>query len=169
MWTCVGSTPRPRVPPAPPTPLDTPGTPPTNPRWKNEESLQWHHNGHDGVSNHQPRDCLLKRLFRRRSKKTSKPPVTGLCEGNSPVTGEFPAQRASNTEDVSIWWRHHGCFIVHENISQKIISEEEGNKSMRRWKQNMWGKFEASLYWKVRWNTISHTAWWRHQMETFSE
>ena len=27
--------------------------------------------------------------------------------GISPVTGEFPAQRASNTEDVSIWWRHH--------------------------------------------------------------
>ena len=39
------------------------------------------------VSNHQPRDCLLNRLFRRRSKKTSKLRVTGLCEGNSPVTG----------------------------------------------------------------------------------
>ena len=26
---------------------------------------------------------------------------------NSPVTGEFPAQRASNAENVSIWWRHH--------------------------------------------------------------
>ena len=24
--------------------------------------------------------------------------ATGLCEGNSPVTGEFPAQRASNAE-----------------------------------------------------------------------
>ena len=27
--------------------------------------------------------------------------------GNSPVTGEFPAQMASNAENVSIWWRHH--------------------------------------------------------------
>ena len=27
--------------------------------------------------------------------------VTGLCEGNSPVTGEFPAQRASTAENVS--------------------------------------------------------------------
>ena len=44
---------------------------------------------------------------RRRSKKTSKLRVTGLCVGNSPVTGEFPAQRASNAENVSIWWRHH--------------------------------------------------------------
>ena len=46
--------------------------------------------------------------LRRRSKKTPKLRVTGLCVGNSPVTDEFPAQRASNTENVSIWWRHHG-------------------------------------------------------------
>ena len=45
------------------------------------------------------------------SKKTSKLRVTGLCEGNSPVTGEFPAQRASNAKNVSIWWRHHGQEI----------------------------------------------------------
>ena len=69
--------------------------------------LQWHHNEHDGVSNHQLRDCLLNRLSGRRSKKTSKLRVTGLCVGNSPVTGEFPAQKASNAENVSIWWRHH--------------------------------------------------------------
>ena len=70
-------------------------------------SLWWRHNGCDSVSNHQPRDCLLNRLFRRRSKKTSKLRVTGLCVGNSPGTGEFPAQMASNAENVSIWWRHH--------------------------------------------------------------
>ena len=40
--------------------------------------------------------------------------VTGLCVGNSPVTGEFPAQMASNAENVSIWWRHHalGTFTA---------------------------------------------------------
>ena len=70
-------------------------------------TLQWRHNGHDGVSNHQPHDCLLNRLFRCRSKKTSKLRGTGLCVGNSPVTGEFPAQMASNEENVSTWWRHH--------------------------------------------------------------
>ena len=47
-------------------------------------TLHWRHNDHDGVSNHQPHDCLLNRLFRRRSKKTSKLRVTGLCVGNSP-------------------------------------------------------------------------------------
>ena len=70
-------------------------------------SLQWRHNEGDGVSNQQPHECLLKRLFKRRSKKTSKLRVTGLCEGNSWVTGEFPAQRPSYAEKVSIWWRHH--------------------------------------------------------------
>ena len=43
----------------------------------------------------------------RRSKKTSKLCVTDLCVGNSPATGEFPAQRASIAENVCIWWRHH--------------------------------------------------------------
>ena len=69
--------------------------------------LQWRNNGRDGVSIHQPCDCLFNRLFGRRSKKTSKIRVTGLCVGNAPVTGEFPAQKASNAENVSIWWRHH--------------------------------------------------------------
>ena len=50
---------------------------------------------------------------RHRSKKTSKLRVTSLCEGNSPVTGEFPAQRASNAENVPIWWRHHGHPVIH--------------------------------------------------------
>ena len=53
-------------------------------------SLHWRHNGHDGVSNHQPHDCLLNRLFRRRSKKASKPRVTGLCVGNSPGPVKSP-------------------------------------------------------------------------------
>ena len=40
--------------------------------WNNSRTtLRWRHNGHDGVSNHQPHDCLLNRLFRRRSKKIS--------------------------------------------------------------------------------------------------
>ena len=51
--------------------------------------------------------CLRRRLFRSRSKKASKLHVTGLYEGNSPVTGEFTIQRASNAENISFWWRHH--------------------------------------------------------------
>ena len=78
--------------------------------WCDEQSqytLRWRHYARDSVSNHQPHDCLLNHLFRRRSRKTSKLRVTGLCARNSPGTGEFPAQMASNAENVSIWWRHH--------------------------------------------------------------
>ena len=70
-------------------------------------TLQWRHNERDGASNHQHHDCLPTRLFRHRSKKTSNVCVIGLCAGNSPLTGEFPAERASNAEKVSICWRHH--------------------------------------------------------------
>ena len=58
-------------------------------QWTNSKEygwipLHWRHNGRDCVSSHQPQDCLLKRLFGRRSKETSKLRVTGLCAGNSP-------------------------------------------------------------------------------------
>ena len=82
--------------------------------------LGWRPNGRDGVSNHQTHDCLFNSLFGRRSKKTSK--FRGLCVGNVP--GEFPAQIASNPENVSIWWRHHGysaqiliCIIYRDPIT----------------------------------------------------
>ena len=81
--------------------------------------LQVRHYGRGGVSNHQPRQCLLNRLFRRRSKRTSKLRVTGLWAGNSPVTGDFPAQKASNAENVSIWRRHHATSSA---VSMKISS-----------------------------------------------
>ena len=92
-------------------------------------ALQWRHNGRDSISNHQSHDCLLSRLFRRRSRKTSKIRATGLCTGKSPGTGEFPAQMTSYAEHVSNWWRHHaqripmirrlsqGCDLgIHENV-----------------------------------------------------
>ena len=70
------------------------------------------HNECNGVSNHRGLNGLLKRLFRRKSKKTSMLCIIGLCKGNSPVTGEFPSQRASNIENVSIWWHHHGDLSI---------------------------------------------------------
>ena len=58
--------------------------------------------------NQQSHDCLLNRLSRRRSYKTSKLHVTSLYEGNLPVTVEFPTQKANDAGNESIWWRHHG-------------------------------------------------------------
>ena len=66
---------------------------------------------------------LLNRLFRRKSKTIAKLRVTGLCEGNSPVTSEFLSQRASNAENVSIWWRHH---------ARKTTKKTTGNRTYFR-------------------------------------
>ena len=43
-----------------------------------------------------------------------------LC-GEFTGIGEFPAQRASNVENISIWWRHHEYLTPHGiHISQGI-------------------------------------------------
>ena len=77
------------------------------PKNKFQWTLQWRYNERDGVSNHRCSDCLFNVCFKRRSKKTSKLRLTGLCEGNLPVICGFRSHRISNAGNVSIWWRHH--------------------------------------------------------------
>ena len=101
-----------------------------------QSPLRWRHNARDGVSNHQPHDCLLNCLFRRRSKKTPKLRVTGLCAGNSPGTGEFLAQMASNAENVSIWWRHHGFGGSRDKTCYATLIRYPGAKGCLSW----WGR-----------------------------
>ena len=66
--------------------------------------------GRDGVSNHQPPDCLLNRLFRRRSKNTSKLRVTGFCAGNSPVTGKRIWIPNFTPQILKIYDHSYQCF-----------------------------------------------------------
>ena len=120
-------------------------------------ALQGRHNERDGFSNHRRLDCLLNRMFMRRSKKTSKLRVTGLCEGKSPhkgpvtrkifsfdavimecanrrdLWGEFSAQRASNAENVSIWWRHH---VMRKPDSNKSYHTSISRKTVKRLVEN---------------------------------
>ena len=120
--------------------------------------LIWCHNEHDCVTNYQCLDCLLSRLFRHRSKKTSKVHVTGLCEGNQWVTGIFPAQRTSNVENVSIWWRHHvGGY--HRSYSSSVPPLEndchftDAISDIFLWMKNFvfWLKFLWSLFLGSNW------------------
>ena len=96
--------------------------PPPHLKDKMSLPLLWRHYGRDSVSNHQPHDCLLNRLIRRRSKQTSKLRVTGLCAGNSPGTSEFLAQVASNAENISIWWRHHVTWALKHKKSPATLT-----------------------------------------------
>ena len=68
-------------------------------------SLRWRHKERDGVSNHQIHDCLLNRLFRRRSKKYQ--------SSASLVTGQrwIPRTLGQWRGNASIWWRLHGPWV----------------------------------------------------------
>ena len=86
-------------------------------------ALQWRHNGWDCVLNHQPRECLLNRLFRLRSKKTSKLRVTGFCAGNSPRPVNSPhkwpvTRKMFPFDDVIMcsnsWWSWWSLMTVYD-------------------------------------------------------
>ena len=49
--------------------------------------------------------------------------------GNSPGTGEFPAQMASNAENVSIWWRHHDAVDINLDHIGFELQIYKGNMS----------------------------------------
>ena len=92
-------------------------------------ALRWRHNGRDSVSNHQPHDYLLNRLFKRRSKKTSKLRVTGLCAGNSQGTDEFKwpvTQKMLPFDDVIMGvdddWNLPCCFTRPKRVSVTYYS-----------------------------------------------
>ena len=121
-------------------------------------TLHWRHNGHDSVSNHQPQDCLINCLFRRRSKKISKLRVTGLCAGNSPKTGEFPTQMAGNAENVSIWWRHHECNLSmgSSTLFLTLFSDIRQNLylfeyilSLSLWRLFVYIFNDLQIYWQI--------------------
>ena len=79
----------------------------------------------------------FNRLFRARSKKTSKLRVTGLCGGIHRWPREFPAQRASNEENVSFWLRYHAplgpslltWFRVRQQSTPQPIPDDEMAKT----------------------------------------
>ena len=107
--------------------------------------LQWRHNERDSISSHRHVHCLLNCWFRRRSKKPSKLCVTGLYEGNSPVTGEFPTQKASNAENISIWWRDH------------VECEEKRRYRMPRDVIDRWagnGSSTTEMHTRRNWNAV---------------
>ena len=57
----------------------------------------------------------------------SKLHVTFLCAGNSPVTGEFLAQSASNAENVCIRWRHYEvCALLCLAVVNPLRPRQNG-------------------------------------------
>ena len=89
----------------------------------NSPPLQWRHNERDGVTNHQPRDSLLNRLFKVQIKVNIKAPSHWSLSGE--FTGDFPAQKASNAENASIWWRHYAYQCVWLSKAKRDLSRSD--------------------------------------------
>ena len=86
-------------------------------------------------------------------RKASKLCVTGLCAGNSPGTGEFPAQMASNAENISIRWRHHDFWCpnafaqaVHQIYAIQMY-ELLSQRQRSSFYANVWFIFKVQVYW----------------------
>ena len=128
---------------------------------KLDHTLYWRQNDHSSVSNHQPHGCLLNRLFKRRSKKTSKLRVTGLCEENSPGPVNSPHKRPVTRkiflfDDVIIFYSDNGLSPVW---CRAIIGTNAGLLSMAPLGTNfriVWIKIQPiscktkKQYWKCR-------------------
>ena len=97
--------------------------------------LRWRHNGRDGVSNHQLHDLFTQPCIRAQINENMKVPRHWPLRGE--FTGEFPAQRVSNAENVSIWWRHHAAADLIENYYDRYVplpddyEIDEGCQNMR--------------------------------------
>ena len=92
-----------------------------------------------------------------RIKKTLKLRVTGLWEGNSPVTGQQPVTRK---------------MLPFDDVIMKLRVPEGGNK-WHSLKHDWWccrygdyhNRYHVNHY---AFRKCPYPSWWRHQMETFS-
>ena len=98
--------------------------------------LHWRHNGRDSVSNHQPHDCLLNRLFRRRSKHQSSASLAFVRGIHRWPVNSF-AQMASKAENVFILWRHHALQQLWKTFLQVILHHVK--QWVWWWKSRIWG------------------------------
>ena len=130
--------------------------------------LTWRHNGHDGVSNHQPHDCLLNSFSGADQRKHQSSPSVAFVRGIHRGPANSIAQMASNVENVSIWWRHHGidhlytfadlihfiCQICQFHITSSTVFITAKRKFMDSQK-GMLGDFIV-----FRWSLILITIQW---------
>ena len=112
--------------------------------------LEWRHNEPHGAPIHPRLDCLLSRLFQRRSKKTSMHRVTGLCDGNPPTGDRWISfTKGQQRGNVSIWWRHNiivswisGIKIqLNSNRNIRFIHENEFANVVRKIAAILWSSW----------------------------
>ena len=80
------------------------------------------HNERDGVLIHRRLDRLLNCFPGAVQRKKQSSASLAFVWGNPPVTGGFPSQRVSKTENVFMWWCHHD---VTSNLSGNVRSQND--------------------------------------------
>ena len=103
--------------------------------WEQTVPFRWRHNGCDSVSNHKPRECLLRRLIRRTSKKHQSSASLAFVRGihrrsmNSPH--KWPVTRKMFPFDDVIMSAF--SYNVHGNHFEKEIGFCYEYISMGQW------------------------------------
>ena len=106
-------------------------------------------------------------------RKISKLRVTGFCDGNPPVIGGFPKQRASNAENDFIWWRHHDVPFLASNrttalnhVAHKVDLSYIWENSFFIFNVFFYSMCFWSMGWYVYWYTRGEpgrkTYYWKH-------
>ena len=113
--------------------------------------LQLCHNECNGVQSHRAHDYLLNRLFKAQIKENIK------ALPHWPLWGEFTGDRwilitkASNAENVSIWWRHHDIWTTSRAINypttEPLETSDDNGDSQNESKINM-NIMKPELWWK---------------------
>ena len=106
-------------------------------------TLQWRHNERDSVSNHQPHDCLLNRLFRRWSRKTSNSAslafVRGIHRGPVNSSHKWPVMRKMFPFDDVIM--NTGETQSLDPFHCRFFMMTSSNGNIFRVISPMWGEF----------------------------
>ena len=82
------------------------------------------------------------------------------------MTGEFPSQRASDAENVSIWWRHHDQTLSQgDNTFWALYISEGDIKNMNK----KWCSGDQLLLWLTniklwKWTLLEHVCMRRHAL-----
>ena len=112
-------------------------------------TLRWRHNDCGGVSNHQPHDCLLNRIFGRISK-----------EHQSSASLAFVREIHRGPVNFPHKWPVTRKMFPFDDVIMKVCS------TVYPWSHiSVWFTAILALVEMFFWLLVS---WWRHQMETFS-
>ena len=114
------------------------------------QTLQWRHNEPDGILNHR-RLIVYSTVCSGADQRKHQSSASLTFAGNSPVTGEFPAQRASNAENVSIWWRHHALGTGNAGIYGNT-----GHNCCRWW---LFTILWSCIDWLLNWGSSKKRKW----------